>query len=102
MPLSELAVTLRAMVDGDNLVDLNVDDQAIPIILESESGAVRDPSDLRNLYVRANTGDLIPLSALTTIIEEGVAAELDRTEQRRAIELEADIVGGGNDRRGRG
>lgn len=94
VPLSELAVTLRAMVDGDNLVDLNVDDQAIPIILESESGAVRDPSDLRNLYVRSNTGDLIPLSALTTIIEEGVAAELDRTEQRRAIELEADIVGG--------
>ncbi|OAB61008.1 multidrug transporter AcrB [Leptolyngbya valderiana BDU 20041] len=94
VPLNELSVTLRAMIDGEDLVDLNVDDQAIPIILESETGAVRDPSDLRNLYVRSNSGDLIPLSALTTIVEEGVAAELDRTEQRRAIELEADIVGG--------
>lgn len=93
VPLEELSVTLRAMVDGENLVDLNVDDQAIPIILESETGAVRDPSDLRNLYVRSNSGDLIPLSTLTTIVEEGVASELDRTEQRRAIELEADIVG---------
>ena len=93
VPLEELSVTLRAMVDGEDLVDLNVDDQAIPIILESETGAVRDPSDLRNLYVRSNAGELIPLSALTTITEEGVASELDRTEQRRAIELEADIVG---------
>ena len=93
VPLEELSVTLRAMVDGENLVDLNVDDQAIPIILESESGAVRDPADLRNLYVRSNGGDLIPMSALTTIVEEGVASELDRTEQRRAIELEADITG---------
>jgi len=93
VPLEELSVTLRAMVDGENLVDLNVDDQAIPIILESETGAVRDPSDLRNLYVRSNAGDMIPLSVLTTIVEEGVAAELDRTEQRRAIELEADITG---------
>jgi len=94
VPLDELSVTLRATVDGEDLVDLNVDDQAIPIILESATGAVRDPSDLRNLYVRANSGELIPLSALTTIVEEGVAAELDRTEQRRAIELEADIIGG--------
>lgn len=93
VPLEELSVTLRAMVDGENIIDLNVDDQAIPIILESQAGAVRDPADLRNLYVRSNGGDLIPLSTLTTIIEEGVAAELDRTEQRRAIELQADIVG---------
>ena len=94
VPLDQLAVTLRAMVDGENLVDLNVNDRAIPIVLESETGAVRDPADLRNLYVRANSGELIPLSALTTIIEQGVAAELDRTEQRRAIELEADILDG--------
>ncbi|MCP2679557.1 efflux RND transporter permease subunit [Maricaulaceae bacterium NA33B04] len=92
--LDQLSVTLRAMVDGENLVDLNVNDRVIPIVLESETGAVRDPSDLRNLYVRSNAGDLIPLSALTTIVEEGVAAELERTEQRRAIEMEADIVGG--------
>ena len=78
------------MVDGDDLIDLNVNDQAIPIILESETGTIRDPGDLRNLYVRSNSGELIPISTLTTITEEGVAAELDRTEQRRAIEVEMD------------
>ena len=94
VPLEELSVTLRAMVDGEDLIDLNVEDQAIPIILESETGAIREPGDLRNLYVRSNAGNLIPISTLTTIREEGVAAELDRTEQRRAIEVEMDTPPG--------
>ena len=94
VPLNELSVTLRAMVGGDEVVDLNVGDESIPILLESAVGAISDPSDLNNLYVRSNNGGLIPLASLTRIVEEGVAAELDRTEQRRAIELEADIAPG--------
>jgi hydrophobe/amphiphile efflux-1 (HAE1) family protein len=92
VPLDELSVTLRAMVGGEDLVDLNVADQAIPILLTAKTGAVTDPSDLRNLYVRSESGRLVPLSSLTRLVEEGVAAELDRTEQRRAIEVEADIA----------
>jgi len=92
--LEDLAATLRVMVDGDDLVDLNVRDQAIPIYLQSVTGAIRSPADLRNLYVRSQNGDLVPISSLTTIVEQGVAAELDRTEQRRSIELETDIASG--------
>lgn len=36
----------------------------------------------------------MPVSALTRFSEQGVAAELDRTEQRRAIEVEAAIAPG--------
>ncbi|MEE4208147.1 MAG: efflux RND transporter permease subunit, partial [Parvularcula sp.] len=94
VPLDEVSVTLRTMVGGAEIIDLNVDDQALPVFLRSETGSVTDPSDLQNLYVRTNGGQLIPLSSITEIVEEGVAAELDRTEQRRAIELEADINDG--------
>jgi len=92
--LEDLSQTLRVMVGGDDLVDLSVRDQAITIFLTAENTAIRDPSDLRNLFVRSDTGDLVAISSLTTFVEEGVAAELDRTEQRRAIELEADIAPG--------
>ena len=91
VPLDQVALTLRAMVDGENVVDLNVFDRAIPIILESRSSSIESPSDLRNLFVRSSVGDLVPLSGLTEIVEEGVAAELERVEQRRAIEMEVDI-----------
>ncbi|MCQ8184644.1 efflux RND transporter permease subunit [Parvularcula maris] len=92
--LDELSVTLRSMVGGDEIVDLNVGDRAIPVLLSAETGSVTDPSDLQNLFIRTGSGQLVPLSSMTEIVEEGVAAELDRTEQRRAIELEADIADG--------
>jgi multidrug efflux pump subunit AcrB len=85
--LSGLAATLRAMIDGDELVDLNIDDEAVPILLESTSGNINDPSDLVNLYTRAANGGLVPLSSVVTLKEEGVATELNRHAQRRAIEI---------------
>lgn len=94
VPLDEISLTLRTMVGGEDLVDLNVDDQAIPIFLEAETRAIESPDDLSNLFVRSSSGALIPLSSLTTLVEEGVAAELDRVAQRRAIEIEADVGAG--------
>jgi multidrug efflux pump subunit AcrB len=85
--LPALAATLRAMIDGDELVDLNIGDEAVPILLESQSGEINDPSDLVNLYVSTNSGQLLPLSSIVTLKEEGVATELNRQAQRRAIEI---------------
>jgi len=94
IPLDGLAATLRAMIDGDELVDLNVADQAIPILLEASTGEINDPSDLANLYVGTASGKLLPLSTVVTLKEEGVAAELDRHVQRRAVEIDADVAPG--------
>ncbi|MGB5347605.1 MAG: efflux RND transporter permease subunit, partial [Woeseia sp.] len=92
--LPNLASTLRAMINGDELIDLNVADEAVPIILESANGQINDPSDLVNLYVRAGNGELLPLSSVVTLREEGVAAELGRQAQRRAIEIEIELADG--------
>ncbi|MGB5720463.1 MAG: efflux RND transporter permease subunit [Woeseiaceae bacterium] len=90
--LPSLAATLRAMIDGDELIDLNIDDEAVPILLESASGKINDPSDLVNLYVGANNGELVPLSSLVTLKEEGVATELNRYKQRRSIEIQIEMA----------
>ncbi|MBT8080952.1 MAG: efflux RND transporter permease subunit [Gammaproteobacteria bacterium] len=83
-----LAQTLRVMIDGDELIDLNIDDEAVPILLESSSGEINDPSDLVNLYVGTEDGGLVPLSSVVTLREQGVATELNRQAQRRAIEID--------------
>ncbi len=92
--LDNLAATLRAMIDGDEIIDLNVGDEAIPIVLESTSGEINDPTDLINLYVTAKNGRLLPLSSIVTLREEGVATELDRQAQRRAIEVDIKVETG--------
>ena len=94
VPLGEISLTLRAMVGGERVTDLNVGDQSIPIVLEAQTRAVQSPNDLRNLLVRAESGDLLPLSSLTRLVEEGVAGELERVEQRRSIDVEMDTASG--------
>jgi multidrug efflux pump subunit AcrB len=88
---SDISRVLRAAINGDDIVDLNVGDQAVPIILQTNNRNMLDPSSLLNLYVGSNTGSLVPLSSVAYVTEEGVAAELERHAQRRAIELEMDL-----------
>ena len=89
-----ISQTLRAMVERLEVTELNVNDRSIPILLESASGAIDDPRDLHNLFVRAGNGELLPLSAFVTLEEAGIAAELDRTGQKRAIEIDSDLAEG--------
>jgi hydrophobe/amphiphile efflux-1 (HAE1) family protein len=88
VPVAGIANTLRAMVGGFEVAELNVDDRSIPVVLESAAGAIDDPSDLTNLFVSNSRGELVPLSAFVTLDEVGVAAELDRTAQKRAVEID--------------
>jgi hydrophobe/amphiphile efflux-1 (HAE1) family protein len=92
--LQPLAETLRAMIDGLDVADLNVGDQAVPIILEGGARAIEGPEDLVNLYLRTGSGGLAPLSSVVEVVEEGVASELERQSQRRAIEVDVDVVEG--------
>jgi hydrophobe/amphiphile efflux-1 (HAE1) family protein len=94
VPLSDISSTLRVAINGDDIADLNVGDQAIPIILQAQSEQIKDPTDLANLYVGSSSGTLVPLSSLANISEEGVAAELQRQAQRRAIEMEMELPEG--------
>ncbi|CAN0587256.1 unnamed protein product, partial [Laminaria digitata] len=94
VPIDGIANTLRAMVAGFEVAELNVNDRSIPVMLESAAGAIDDPGDLRNLFVPTANGDLVPLSSFVTLTEVGVAAELDRTGQKRAVEIDTPLPAG--------
>ncbi len=91
VPLNDISRTLRAAVNGFDVADLNVGDQAIPIMLQTNNRSSSNPSDLTNLFVKSTDGNLVPLSSVAYISEEGVAAELERQAQRRAIEMEMEL-----------
>ena len=91
VPMDHIAQTLRAMVDEYDVLDLNVEDQAVPVLLGSKRGTVRDPNDLLDIFVTNRTGEPVPLGSLLTVQERGVAAELDRRAQRRAIDVDVSL-----------
>ncbi len=94
VPLEAIASTLRVVVAGLDIGDLNVADEAVPIMLQAPTTTLNSPQDLVNLYVKSNSGQLIPLVSLVTLKEESVAAQLDRHAQRRAIEVSAQLPPG--------
>lgn len=89
--LNDISSTLRAAIDGDDIADLNVGDQQIPLILRTRSNLIQSPQDMQNLYVSSSSGELVPISSVSEIVEEGVSAELERQAQRRAIEIDAEL-----------
>lgn len=89
--LSDISSTLRAAIDGDDVADLNVGDQQIPVMLRTRNNIIQSPQDMQNLYVSSSDGGLVPISSVSEIVEEGVSAELERQAQRRAIEIDGDL-----------
>ncbi|MGJ3260223.1 MAG: efflux RND transporter permease subunit [Rhodospirillales bacterium] len=92
--IGDLATTIQVLVDEFEVAELTVNDKTVPIMLQANEEAINEPADIANLYVTAAGGRLVPLSQLISFSESSVAAELDRHEQRRAIEIDADIAPG--------
>ncbi|MFT6750830.1 MAG: hydrophobe/amphiphile efflux-1 (HAE1) family protein [Candidatus Azotimanducaceae bacterium] len=88
---ADISTTLKVAIGGDDIADLNIGDQAVPIILQASNANLSNPSDLTNLFVSSSKGGLVPLSSVAYIEEEGVAAELERHAQRRAIEIDLEL-----------
>ncbi len=94
VPVSRITQTLQIMADEYRLLDLSVGDQAVPVMLGASEGSLTSPFDLLNIYVSSETGQLVPLASIIKVQERGVAAQLDRHAQRRAVQLNIGIPPG--------
>lgn len=94
IPVNAITSTIQAMADEFRAAEIFVGDDIIEVLLSSGGEPVNDPTDLANLYVRTAAGDFVPLSAVATIREVAVAANLSREERRRAVPVSASLTEG--------
>ncbi len=94
IPASNVAVTLNALADEFRAAQIFVGDDVIDVMLSASGDPVNDPTDLANVFLRARTGDFVPLSSIATVEEKAVAATLSREERRRAVPATASLVEG--------
>lgn len=62
------------------------------VILQAANPDRRAPDDIRQVYVRAQSGQLVPLSSVVTLREEGTVRELTRVDRQAAVTLEAGLL----------
>jgi multidrug efflux pump len=94
--IAQIGRTLETML-GFRQVTTYIDrGEEYDVILEGKNEQKRTPTDIRNIYVRSETGrgELIPLSSLVSLKEFADSAAKNRFNRLRAITLSATLQNG--------
>lgn len=92
--ITGLSAAMQAVLDGSSVVDIFVEGQSYPVVLESTTTPINDPTDLENVFLRTGDGKIVPMSTIAKLEEKAVAPQLGREQQLRAVSLSAGLPAG--------
>jgi multidrug efflux pump len=92
--VTDVGRTLESMMGSRRVTTYVEDGQEYDVILQAQAGDRASPSDLQNLYVRARSGDLVPLASVVTLTELAEPGSLNRFNRLRAITISAGLAPG--------
>ncbi|MEM9013678.1 MAG: efflux RND transporter permease subunit [Pseudomonadota bacterium] len=91
IPIPDITRTVQVMADEFKASQIFVGDDIIDLLISSAGEPVNDPTDLSNIFLRAQNGDFVPLSSVASVREVAVASELAREQRRRAVPVSAGL-----------
>ncbi|BDA85895.1 multidrug transporter AcrB [Aureimonas sp. SA4125] len=86
-----LAAAMQSLLDGREITNTYIEDKQIPVRMVATSDPINDPGDLRNVFLKAQDGRLVPMSTVATTEERPIAPTLDRENRSRAVSLSAEL-----------
>jgi multidrug efflux pump len=93
--IRDVGRTLETMMGGRRVTTFLMNGREYDVLVEAEEGRRRTLSDLDGLYVRSQeSGQLVALSNIVTVVERADAGSLNRHNRVRAFTLTADLAEG--------
>ncbi len=90
--VSNVGRTLETML-GSRRVTTYIDrGEEYDVILEGNRSNQNTPTSLENIYVRSNSGELVPLSSVVEVQEFADSDSLNRYNRMRSITIEANLT----------
>jgi multidrug efflux pump len=86
--------TLETMLGGRQVTRFKRDGEQYDVIVQVADSDRATPSDIRDIFVRAKDGSMIPLANLLTVDETVSPRELNHFGQRRAVTITANLTPG--------
>ncbi len=86
--------TLETMLGGRQVTRFKQDGEQYDVIVQVANTDRANPSDIRDIFVRARDGSMIPLANLITVDETVSPRELNHFGQRRAVTITANLAPG--------
>jgi len=90
--IAGLSEAMQAMLDGREIGSVFIDDRSYAVKLISTTNPVNDPTDLENIFLRAQDGRFVPMSTIATLTEQAVAPSLAREQQMRSVAVTAALA----------
>ena len=89
--ISGMSGALQAMLDGDEIGQVFIDDRSYKVKLVSTSNPINDPTDLENIFLKTTDGRFVPISTIASLTEIAVPPSLSREQQMRAVAITAGL-----------
>ncbi|WP_142849325.1 efflux RND transporter permease subunit [Telmatospirillum sp. J64-1] len=92
--IEQIGRTLQTMLASREVTDYIDRGRVYPVLLQARDADRRTPSDLTNIFVRTDNGELVPLTALVSLDELAAAPELRRYDRLPSVTITAALVDG--------
>ncbi|CAL95751.1 efflux RND transporter permease subunit [Azoarcus olearius] len=86
--------TLETMLGGRQVTRYKKDAEQYDVLVQVAAGERAGPRDIRDIFVRARGGDMVPLASLVRVQETVSPRELNHFGQRRAVTISANLAPG--------
>ena len=87
VPISDVFSSLQAFLGGAYINDFNLYGRTFRVTAQAESHARSSPDAINNLYVRSDSGEMVPLSTVVTTEMRESTESIDRYNVYRAISI---------------
>ena len=86
-----LSAAIQAMLDGNEVDEVFIEDRAYAVKLVSTSNPINDPTDMENIFLRTQDGRFVPLASIATLTERAVPPSLSREQQLRSVAITTNL-----------
>ncbi|WP_323004393.1 efflux RND transporter permease subunit [Denitromonas sp.] len=90
--VEQIGRTLETLLGGRQVTRFKRDAEQYDVIIQLAAADRSIPNDIRDLYVRGSSGEMIPLASLITVDEAVAPRELNHFAQRRAVTITANLA----------
>jgi multidrug efflux pump len=94
VPITSIYSTLQSTFGAHYVNDFNLFGRTYKVNVQSEAKSRENPEDLRNIYVKSTTGDMIPLNTLIEYERVTGADTVDRFNGFQAAKIEGEPAPG--------
>lgn len=92
VPVDVIGRTLETMLGGRQVTRYKQDAEQYDVIVQVAAASRADPCDIRDIFVRARNGEMVPLANVVKVSEAVAPRELNHFGQRRSVTISANLA----------